>query len=61
MTYHVNEAFLAIRYQQPKPSKFFTISPGSIITLQSEEHPSGLVPVLYDGQVVAAFMQDIES
>jgi hypothetical protein len=61
MTYRATEAFLAVRYDQPTPFKFITISPGSLITLQSEVHPSGLVSVLYDGQIAAAFMRDIDA
>jgi len=34
-------------------------TPGSIIILQSEVHPSGFVSLLYDGLIVAAFMKDI--
>ena len=51
---------LAVRNDVPKPNGFVTISPGSIITIRGEVHPSGLVSVLYDGQIVAAFMRDIE-
>jgi hypothetical protein len=59
--YRAREPFLAVRYDQPRPFKFVTIASGSIITLQSEVHPSGLVSLLYDGQIVGAFMRDIEA
>jgi len=61
LTYRATESFIAVRYDQPKPFKFITISPGAVITLQSEVHPSGLVSVLHDGQIVAAFMKDIKA
>lgn len=61
MRYRAKESIIAVRYGQPKPFKFGTIKPGSIITLQGEIQPSGLVSLVYDGQIVAAFMRDIES
>jgi hypothetical protein len=61
MTYRARESFLAIRYDQLRSFKFVTITSGSIFTLQSEVHPSGLVSLLYDGQILAAFMKDIEA
>jgi hypothetical protein len=61
VTYRARESFLSVRYDQPTPFKFVTVAPGSIITLQSAVHPSGLVSVLYDGQISVAFMKDIEA
>ena len=61
MKYCASEPFLAVRYEQLRTLKFLTITAGSIITLQSEVHKSGLVSVLYEGQIVAAFMRDIEA
>ena len=52
MTYRAREPFIAVVYNQPRPFKFVTINPGSIITLQSEVRRSGLVSLLYDGQIV---------
>ena len=61
MKYCAREPFLAVRYEQLRTLKFLTITAGSIITLQSEVHKSGLVSVLYEGQIVTAFMRDIEA
>jgi hypothetical protein len=58
MRYRARKAFLAVRYG---PFKFVTIKVGSVITLQSDVHPSGLVSVLYDGQIVSVFKEDIEA
>jgi hypothetical protein len=57
MTYHVEEPFLAVRGEQ----SFVTITEGSIISVAGEVQQSGLVDVLYDDHVVAAFMRDIEA
>ena len=61
MTYRAREPFLAFRYDPSVPRRFITITVGSIVTLQSDVHPSGLVSVLYNGQIVSAFMKDIEA
>ena len=60
MTYRAREPFLAFRYDSSVPRRFITITAESVITLQSEVHPSGLVSVLYNGQIVTVFMKDIE-
>jgi len=60
MTYQVQEPFLAVRDGQARPA-FATITEGSIITVTGEVQHSGLVDVLYDGEIVAAFMRDIEA
>ena len=60
MTYRAREPFLAFRYDPSVPRRFMTITAESVFTLQSEVHPSGLVSVLYNGQIVAVFMKDIE-
>ena len=52
---------MAVRDDPPRPFTFVTITPGSIITVKGEVLQSGLVDVLYDGRIVAAFMRDIES
>jgi len=61
MTYRAKEAFMAVRDNPPGPFTFVTILPGAIITVKGEVLQSGLVDVLYDGQIVAAFMRDIEA
>jgi hypothetical protein len=61
MTYRALEPFIAVVYSQPRPFKFVTINPGSVITVKGEVHRSGLVSVLYGGQMVAAFRKDIET
>ena len=61
MTYCVQEPFLAIRNEQSRPFVFVTITEGSIISVKGDVLKSGLVDVLYDGQIVAAFMRDIET
>jgi hypothetical protein len=61
MTYCVQEPFLAIRNEQSRPFVFVTITEGSIIRVKGEVLQSGLVDVLYEGQIVAAFMRDIEA
>ncbi|HTA69440.1 MAG TPA: hypothetical protein VK776_14215 [Bryobacteraceae bacterium] len=61
VSYRARESFLAVRYDQQVRVRFTTITAGAIIALQSEVHPSGLVSVLYNGQIVAVFMKDIES
>ena len=52
---------MAVRDNPPGPLTFVTITPGSIITIKGEVQQSGLVDVLYDGQIVAAFMRDVEA
>jgi hypothetical protein len=47
MTYRAREPFLAFRYDPSVPCRFITITSGSVITLQSYVHPSGLVSVPY--------------
>jgi hypothetical protein len=61
MTYQVQEPFLAVRDEPPRPFAFVTITEGSVITVTGEVQQSGLVDVLYDGEIVAAFLRDIES
>jgi hypothetical protein len=61
MTYQTIEAFIAVSYEEPKPFKFVTINAGSIVTVKGEVRGSGLVSLLHDGQIVAAFRQDIET
>jgi hypothetical protein len=62
MTYRAREAFMAVRDDPQGPFTFVTITPGSIITVKGDDvQQSGLVDVLYDGQIVAAFMRDIEA
>jgi hypothetical protein len=38
---------------------FFTIEPGSVITVKGDVQPSGFVDVLSEGQIVSVFMRDI--
>jgi hypothetical protein len=61
MTYEVCGSFLGVRDEPPKPFAFITITPGSVIEVIGEVQQSGLVDVLYDGQIVAAFMRDIQA
>ena len=61
MTYRVQEPFLAVRNERTRPCVFVTIMEGSIITVIGEVQQSGLVDVRYDGEIVAAFMRDIET
>ena len=61
MTYHVREPFLAVRDVPPTPFTFATITPGSIIKVVGEVQQSGLVDVLFDDQIVAVFMRDVET
>jgi hypothetical protein len=59
MTYRAIEPFIALVYNQPR--QFLTINPGSLITIKGEMHRSGLVSVLHEGQIVAAFRKDLET
>jgi hypothetical protein len=59
ITYRVREPFLGIRNEPSKPFIFVTITAGSIITTKSEIQP-GLLDVLYNRQIVAVFMRDID-
>jgi hypothetical protein len=61
MTYRAREAFMAVRDDLQGPFTFVTITPGSIITVKGEVLQSGLVDVLHNGQIVAAFMRDIDA
>lgn len=61
MTYRVRKALQVIRDEPPKPFSFVEIMPGSIIRVNGEVQNSGLVDVLYDGQIFGAFMRDIEA
>jgi hypothetical protein len=61
MTYRLREPLQVIREEPPKPISFVEIMPGSIITVKGEGRQSGRVEVLYDGQILAAFMRDIEA
>lgn len=61
MTYRVHEPFIAVTDGQSRPFAFVTITKGSTITIKGEVQQSGLVDVLYEGKVVAAFMRDIQA
>jgi hypothetical protein len=61
MTYRVRKALQVIRDEPPKPFSFVEIMSGSIIRVNGEVQKSGLVDVLYDGQIFGAFMRDIET
>ncbi len=61
MTYRLRESFLAVRDDPPKAFDFVTLPPASIIEIAGEVQQSGLVVVLYNGQILAVFMRDIES
>ena len=61
MTYHVREPFIAVRDEPPAPFAFTTVLQGATIKVLGEVQQSGLVDVLYDGQIVAVFMRDIEA
>jgi hypothetical protein len=61
MTYHVREPFIAVRDEPPAPFAFTTLTPGSTIKVLGEVQQSGLVDVLYNDQIVAVFMRDIEA
>ena len=61
MNYQVQKSFIAVRNEPTRPSVFVTIAEGSIITVIGELQHSGLVDVRYDGEIVAAFMRDIEA
>jgi len=61
MTYEVQEPFLAVRDEPTRPFVFVTLTEGSIVIIAGEVQQSGLVDVRYDGQIVAAFMRDIEA
>jgi hypothetical protein len=52
---------MAVRDDPQGPFTFVTITPGSIITVKGEVLQSGLVDVLHNGQIVAAFMRDIDA
>ena len=60
MNYCVRVPLLAIRDEAPNPPTFISIVPGSVITIGDVQH-SGLVDVLHDGEIFAAFMRDIEA
>ena len=60
MTYHVRQPFLGVRDGQASPF-FITITEASIITVKGKVLESGLVDVLHDGQIIAAFKRDIEA
>jgi len=57
----VREALQVIRDEPPEPFTFKEIMPGSIVTVNGEVQKSGLVDVLYDGQIFGAFLRDIEA
>ena len=59
MIYHVHEPFFGVRDEQPAPFAFVTITTGSTIKIIGDVQQSGLVDVLYDGQIVAAFIRNI--
>ena len=61
MTYRAKEAFMAVRDDPPRAFTFVTIPPGAIIVVEGEVLQSGLVNVLYDGQIFGVFMRDIDA
>jgi hypothetical protein len=61
MTYRAKQAFMAVRDNPPLPFTFVTIPAGAIIVVAGDVLQSGLVNVLHNGRIVAAFMRDIES
>jgi chemotaxis family two-component system response regulator Rcp1 len=59
--YHVRQPILAMRSEVGMANMFMTIESGSVITVKGDpEQESGLVKVLYEGQIVKVHMRDIE-
>ena len=58
MRYHVLRPFLAMMNEA---HRFKTIFEGKIITLNGPPIAAGLVDAMYEGQVVAVFMRDVQN
>jgi CheY-like chemotaxis protein len=59
--YRVRQPILAMRSEVGMANMFMTIESGSVITVKGDpEQESGLVKVLYEGQIVKVYMRDIE-
>ena len=61
-TYQVMTPFVAIYRKTDGVFESVALEPGTLITVQAEHTAlrSGLVHVLYDGTVLAAYLRDIE-
>ena len=58
--YRVVSSFIAIKPGDDETCNIITIPSGSTIEIQGLGLQSGLVDILVNGQVVAAFMRDIQ-
>lgn len=61
MRYRIREPFVAVRPSDGNGFQFLTLHPGDLIVIRGSVQESGLVDVVYDGVVIAAFMRDIEA
>jgi hypothetical protein len=61
VTYRVRNPLQVIREEPSQPISFVEIRPGSIITVNGEARKSVKVDVLYNGEILVAFMRDIEA
>jgi hypothetical protein len=61
-TYQVKTPFVAVCPTANGAFESVTLEPGTIITVQAEHTVlrSGLVDVLYEGTILAAYLRDIE-
>lgn len=59
-SYRVGSPFIAIKPLEDRSCKIITIPSNSMIEIRGQVLQSGLVDIWFEGQVVAAFMRDIE-
>ena len=61
-TYRVKTAFVAVRPNAEGAFESVALGPGAIISVRTERTVlrSGLVDVLYQGQILAAYLRDVE-
>lgn len=58
MKYRVSSAFNSIRRARDESFQFVTLEPGNAFTIRGEER-SGQVKVIYRGQIILVFTEDI--
>jgi hypothetical protein len=58
MKYRVNTAFIGVGRTKDESYQFVTLEPGSAFTIRGEER-DGQVKIIYRGQMIQVFLEDI--
>ena len=60
MRYRVRTPFVAVRPAGDGHFRFVTLYSGSVVTIAGDVQRSGLVDIMHEDHVLAAFMRDIQ-